>query len=312
MSELKRTEILFLYDVQNANPNGDPSDENKPRIDEETGCNIVTDVRLKRTVRDYLKNYKGYDGKAGKDIFIRETFVDDDPQKGINDAKNRALSFKNKPDLILSSCIDVRLFGGVIPLETKKDKQQKKSGEDAEGSDVPLSKGSSITYTGPVQFKMGHSLHKVNMQYIKGTGAFASKAGSSMSTFREEYILPYSFIAFYGIINENAAKHTGLSQEDINELLEALWYGTKNLITRSKFEHNPRLLFTISHNKPNFFIGDLDRKIKLKSDLGGESIRSISDFVLDFSGIDKHINKDMIPQVHYRDQDLKIEGIELK
>jgi CRISPR-associated protein Csh2 len=45
MSELKRTEILFLYDVQNANPNGDPSDENKPRIDEETGHNIVTDVR---------------------------------------------------------------------------------------------------------------------------------------------------------------------------------------------------------------------------------------------------------------------------
>ena len=54
----KRSEILFLYDVTYANPNGDPNDENKPRIDEESGLNIVTDVRLKRTVRDYLHDFK--------------------------------------------------------------------------------------------------------------------------------------------------------------------------------------------------------------------------------------------------------------
>ena len=49
-----RHEILFIYDVTDANPNGDPLDENKPRMDEETNTNIVTDVRLKRTIRDYL------------------------------------------------------------------------------------------------------------------------------------------------------------------------------------------------------------------------------------------------------------------
>ena len=53
-----RSEILFLYDITDANPNGDPVDENKPRVDEETGVNIVTDVRLKRTIRDYLYDYK--------------------------------------------------------------------------------------------------------------------------------------------------------------------------------------------------------------------------------------------------------------
>ena len=62
-----RSEILFLYDVTYANPNGDPVDENKPRIDEETEINIVTDVRLKRTIRDYLNDYKG------QDIFIIES-----------------------------------------------------------------------------------------------------------------------------------------------------------------------------------------------------------------------------------------------
>ncbi len=66
-----RSEILFLYDIQNANPNGDPNDENKPRIDEETGNNIVTDVRLKRTIRDYLMEEKK------QEIFVREIVYDE-------------------------------------------------------------------------------------------------------------------------------------------------------------------------------------------------------------------------------------------
>jgi CRISPR-associated protein Csh2 len=60
-----RSEILFLYDVTDANPNGDPMEENRPRIDEETSINIVTDVRLKRTIRDYLRDFKN------QNIFIQ-------------------------------------------------------------------------------------------------------------------------------------------------------------------------------------------------------------------------------------------------
>ena len=262
MSEIKRTEILFLYDVQNGNPNGDPSDENKPRVDEETGQNIVTDVRLKRTVRDYLFNYEGYNTDGEKDIFVRQTFVDNDPEKGLNDGKNRGKSYKSDANKVLDACIDIRLFGGVIPLE-----------------------GSSITFTGPVQFKLGRSLHKVQLQYIKGTGAFASKAGAKQNTFREEYILPYSLIAFYGIINENAAAHTKLTNHDIEMLKKGLWNGTKQLITRSKMEHNPRLLITLTHDSPNFFIGELDKYIKLKTDKKDEELRSVSDLSLDMSAL---------------------------
>jgi len=79
-----RSEIVFLYDIKDANPNGDPMDENKPRIDEETGINIVTDVRLKRTIRDYLHNFKG------KEIFVRE--IEYEPGK-IQDAKLRIEDF---------------------------------------------------------------------------------------------------------------------------------------------------------------------------------------------------------------------------
>lgn len=267
MSEIKRTELLFIYDVQNANPNGDPSDENKPRIDEETGHNIVTDVRLKRTVRDYLYNYEGYNQDAVKDIFIRQTFVDNNPEKGLNDGKNRGKNYKSDLNLILSSCIDVRLFGGVIPLDK-----------------------SSITFTGPVQFKMGRSLHRVAPLYIKGTGAFAGKAGAQQQTFREEYILPYSCIAFYGIINENAAKNTKLTSDDIEMLKTALWNGTKQLITRSKMEHNPRFLLLLEHQNCNHFLGELDKHIRLVADISDEKIRNIKDFKLDLSPLRKILN----------------------
>lgn len=288
MSELKRTEILFLYDVQNANPNGDPSDENKPRIDEETKHNIVTDVRLKRTIRDYLYNYEGYNQDTVKDIFVRQTFMEEDPTKGLKDGKNRAKTYKGNFDLVLNACIDVRLFGGVIPLDK-----------------------ASITFTGPVQFKMGHSLHKVELMYIKGTGAFASKPGVQQQTFREEYILPYSFIAFYGIINENAALQTRLTASDIEMLKKGIWNGTKQLITRSKMEHNPRLLLMLEHKSPNFFIGELDKHIRLKSELPDEKIRSIGDFKLDMSPLKKILDEmgDKRPEIFIqKDPNLELTG----
>jgi CRISPR-associated protein Csh2 len=320
MSEVisKRSELLFCYDVTDANPNGDPMDENKPRIDEETGINIVTDVRLKRTVRDYLYDYRGYNGTDGKDILIREI----QEESGLQDAKMRAEDFllvegkkikknelknfvdKEKPKIselqmmteiidrnIKAQCIDLRLFGATLPIEfTSKEK-------------------SSITYTGPVQFKMGRSLHPVELKHIKGTGVFASGPGSQQKTFREEYILPYSFIAFHGIINETAAAHTNLTENDVQELLTAIWQGTQNLISRSKFGQMPRLLLKVTYKEKGFFIGDLDKKIQITSLENPLKIRSLKDFTLDItdllSVLEKFANK--IEAVEYlKDADLKL------
>jgi len=286
MDITKRSEIVFCYDVTDANPNGDPMDENKPRIDEETKINIVTDVRLKRTIRDYLYEYKGYNGQNGKDIFVREIFIDNDSTKGIQDGKTRAKDYENNPDNVLRECIDIRLFGGVIPLD--KD---------------------SITFTGPVQFKMGRSLHQVELKHIKGTGAFASTKGAKQSTFREEYILPYSFICFHGIINEAAAKHTNLSEEDVSELIDALWNGTKNLISRSKFGQMPRFLLKVTYKEPGFFIGDLDKKVKLTDYENEFTIRSPKDFKFDISELIKtfETNDDKIEKIEYKiDENLEV------
>ncbi len=269
-----RSELLFLYDISDANPNGDPADENRPRVDEETGYNIVTDVRLKRTIRDYLFENKGYNGSDDKDIFVREIIYDQKNQH-IQDGKSRTKNFDNDKEKIINSCIDIRMFGGVLPIE--KD---------------------SITFTGPVQFQMGRSLHRVSINHIKGTGAFASKMGAKQKTFREEYILPYSLIAFHGIINENAAKHTNLTTEDVKLLLEGMWEGTKNLITRSKFGQMPRLLLKVDY-KDNFYIGELHKLVSLDSEKEDEHIRSTDDFILDVSKLNIALEK-------YKDKIVKV------
>jgi len=280
----QRREILFIYDVSFGNPNGDPNDSNKPRIDEETGRNLVTDVRLKRTVRDYLLNFEGLE------IFVREIGNDDGI---IQDAKARAKDFENNPEKILNQCIDVRLFGGTIPIETGKKKD------------------SSITFTGPVQFNMGQSLHRVKLEYIKGTGAFASDANKQQKTFREEYILPYSLIAFHGVVNENTAKITKLTDSDVEYLKKGLWLGTKNLISRSKNEHMSRLLLEIVYKEGGkYHIGELHRYVKLVSEKLDEEIRSPEDYVLDLSKLFEVIEqeREKIEKVNYLiDRNLRIQ-----
>jgi CRISPR-associated protein Csh2 len=282
--------------VKDVNPNGDPMDENKPRIDEETGINIVTDVRLKRTVRDYLHNFKN------QEIFVRE--IEYEPGK-IQDAKLRAEDFLKKGEQkldkknvktlsemrdmitqnIISQCIDVRLFGGTIPIEkTEKEK-------------------SAITLTGPTQFRMGRSLHRVNIVHVKGTGAFASEAGKEQKTFRDEYILPYSLICFYGILNENAARFTHMTEEDARLLLDGLWNGTKNLISRSKVGQMPRLLIRVIYNEKNYHIGDLDKKIIFKAETAShERIRDVSDYKLDVTQLMRVLleNKEKIAKIEFQ------------
>ena len=150
---------------------------------------------------------------------------------------------------------------------------------------------------------MGRSLNKVEIQHIKGTGAFASGKGKDQKTFREEYILPYSLIAFYGVINENAAKETKLTDDDVSLLMDGIWNGTKNLISRSKFGQLSRFLMQVEYNENNYFIGDLNNKISINHNLEDDKkLRSISEINLDLSELLKAIfdNKDKINKINYK------------
>jgi len=281
MSEIinKRSEILFLYDIENANPNGDPLNENRPRFDTEDSTVLVTDVRLKRTIRDYWYEYKGYNGKDGKDIFVRETKYTDGDKEYIKDGKRRAKDFNEQVEEILNICIDIRVFGGVIPLDK-----------------------ASITRIGPVQFQMGRSLNKTEIIEEQGTGAFAASSGKAQATFRTEYKIPYAIIGFNGIINEKSAQYSLMTNDDKKLLKEGIWEGTKSLISRSKFGQTPLMLLVIDYKEP-FYIGSLRQRIKLDTGEKNEmQIRNVNDYKIDVTELldELKANKEKVDNIEFK------------
>jgi len=273
-----RSEILFLYDVFRCNPNGDPF-ENRPRQDLVTGRIEVTDVRLKRTVRDYISSYKHDPAKDdGLEIFVRvaeeKTLTAERRYEQIFGALPKASDVAQAKDRLVKKCIDVRLFGALVPIGKRESEE-----------------GGGIQITGAVQFNPGTSLHAVDVHQIDGTGGFASKEGARQKTFRREFIVPYALIGFYGVINENLARHSGLTDDDVFVLMEALWYGTLALHSRSKAFHHPRLLLRfdyINQAQCGYFLD----KVKLEHAMDDERhIRSPKDYTVNLTGAIEVVEK---------------------
>ncbi|MEM2873037.1 MAG: type I-B CRISPR-associated protein Cas7/Csh2 [Nitrososphaerales archaeon] len=286
---LYRSEILFLYDIFRCNPNGDPF-ENRPRVDPATGRIDVTDVRLKRTIRDYILNYKHKAGENdGLDIFVRTT-----GDEAVTAERRYEELFKSLPQAgaieeakknLIKRCIDVRLFGALVPITKKEKKAGKEIGEkteEGEDREKGEEKGAGIQITGAVQFNPGQSLHAAEVFEIAGTGGFASKEKAKQRTFRREFIVPYALIGFYGVINENLAKYSGLTQTDVNILMDSMWQGTLALHSRSKSFHHPRLLVRLDYKDQRqcgFFLDKL--RIHLKEVKDEKAIRSLRDYTLE-------------------------------
>lgn len=275
-----RNEILFLYDVKDANPNGDPF-ENKPRLDTETGLNMVTDTRLKRTIRDYLDDFRQ------KKVFIKVERKDNGELKTREERIEALKITKDNRMSIFKDYIDLRLFGATIAISS-------------EGN----YKGWSINKPGPVQFNIGRSLNRVKVETIKGTSVMPSQAGKEQGTFIDTNIVHYSLICFHGITNENAAKETGLSEDDMDLLYDAIWNGTKNLITRSKVGQQPRLLLRVVYSK-DYHIGDLHKTVRGRFSTDEMSVRDISEVTLDTSDLVKTLNanKERIKLVQIKKDD---------
>ena len=273
---MKKKEILFLWDGENFNPNGDMLRENAPRIDDETNIAEATDVRIKRTIRDEIMK------KDEGAIFVKEYNKDEnvlDCKTAIREVINIRQEKAAIEREILSKFIDIRAFGGVLPIS---DKEEMKADKEI--------KTAGVQFTGPVQFRMSKSLHRVQIQHIKGTGAFASGSDKGAKTFREEDFLSYAIFATYGVFDNNNAKKTNFSEDDANVILSALWNGTKNLITRSKMGQTPRFMLIITY-KDDTFAGDLNNTIKLISDKEDEAIRSVNDYTIDFSNLKAKLNR---------------------
>ncbi|SMC78494.1 CRISPR-associated protein, Csh2 family [Desulfocicer vacuolatum DSM 3385] len=261
----RQSELLFLWDARMCNPNGDMGSDNAPRFDDVDEKAIVSDVRIKRTVRDDLQYRKK------ELIYINNEEI----ISGGLQAEERFDQIKDKSNLedgrdVFLTCIDNRLFGGVAPK-------------------------SNIQLVGPVQFAWTKSLNKTETVLKPGTGAFATKGKDGQEknskTFRADNYIPYGLFAMYGTVNRLQALKASTTEEDIQKMLDSLWFGTKLLNTRSKQGQKPRMMIRIIYKEESsYFIGLLDELVALGNE-DSQMIRRISDAELDFSGLASAITK---------------------
>ncbi len=324
VNEILNSEILYLYDCKECNPNGDPDNENKPRMDLAKEKALVSDVRLKRYIRDFFQNVKNLpifvskvedktvDATDRFAYFLAELLLKKDEYKEkLNElTKGKEVSIDELAKLIkkdkkwdiveiedfLNYFIDIRLFGATLPIKDEK-------------------RGSSITFTGPVQFLWGYTLNKVELiESPSITSYFAGRTkgeGEEGGAIGKDWKIYYGLIAFYGRISGNSAKKTNLSEEDIKKLNEAIW---KSILTetntRTKIGQHPRLYIRIEFNDRETFIGDLRRYIEMDKIDG---LRDVNEYSLKIDKLADKLNKfkDKIKKIFIKkDEDLKIEGYE--
>lgn len=212
-----RYEFVVLFDVENGNPNGDPDAGNMPRIDPETGYGIVTDVCLKRKIRNYVETVK--EEEVGYQIYIKDSVplnVSDKrafesvgiEQDKVKEAKKQDKDLDRKlRDYMCSNFYDIRTFGAVMTTFVKNS----------------LNCGQ---VRGPVQLSFARSIEPIITQEMTitrvaiTTEADAEKKGTEMG---RKYIVPYALYRAEGYVSANLArKTTGFSEEDLSLLWEAV------------------------------------------------------------------------------------------
>lgn len=259
-------EILFLYDAKMCNPNGDPDDENRPRMDYERDRNLVSDVRLKRYLRDYFQD-------QGDPVYITKL-------GGVQNATERLQVLLNKKnitaedrDTLLEMLIDVRLFGATMPI--------KGAGRGEAGQ--------SITFIGPVQFNWGYSLNQVSLVDSSTISSqLASESGRQQGTFGKDYRVYYSLIAFHGMISARRAGATKLKAEDLGRLDRAMLHAIPLLATRSKIGQYPRLYVRFVYQDMETFAGDFRENLSL---VNGDRLREINEVRLEIGGLRERLEK---------------------
>ena len=210
MSELKnRIDFVYIFDVQDGNPNGDPDAGNLPRVDAETGMGLVTDVCLKRKVRNYVQTAKGQ--ANGYDIFIKEKAVlntlidkahDDSEVKAAKDKTEAARMFMCK------NYYDIRTFGAV--MSTGKNAGQVRGA-------IQLTFARSVDTIATAE----HSITRMAV----ATEKEAEKQGGDNRTMGRKATVPYGLYVCHGFVSANLAQQTGFSEED----LELFWDALKNM-----------------------------------------------------------------------------------
>lgn len=274
MAEINnRIDFVYLFDVQDGNPNGDPDAGNLPRVDAETGMGLVTDVCLKRKVRNYVQVSKEL--SDGYDIFIKEKAVlnseidkahDDEDVKKAKDKTAAARLFMCK------NYYDIRTFGAV--MSTGKNAGQVR---------------------GPIQFTFARSIdpiataeHSITRMAV-ATEKEAEKQNGDNRTMGRKATVPYGLYVCHGFISASLAKQTGFSEEDLELFFEALknMFDVDRSAARGLMSAQKLIVFrhdSVLGNAPANKLFDL---VKIKKNTEAAP-RSFSDYVVS-------IDKDSVP-----------------
>jgi CRISPR-associated protein Csh2 len=283
---VQKSELLFLYESTYSVPNGDPF-TGEQRYDDETKKVLVSDVRIKRFIRDYF-------AEKGEDIYV----ANPDPNNKLTGGQRFKMLYEKRPNKSTSarefalSLIDVRLFGAVIPIQ--KEKGKKKSEEEGESANA-------FNVTGAVQFSLlNPSLNKTELRIHQNTSVLISGEGKAQGAIGTTTVVPYSLNQIHGWINPYSARHTGLSEEDVKAMFKALWESVNNANTRTKSNQNSLLLLQLVYAEPTKKLYGVDRFIELKSkEKREEQIRHSDDYTLDLSRLKEAVNLPVVSAVNF-------------
>ena len=259
------TEILFYYESMQ-NPNGDPGFENQPRLMADDTI-MVTDVRIKRTMRDYARDVK-------KQVLFVD--YDENGKPTTADGKAKEIVGSLDQDVIkklLEITFDVPLFGALVPIRKAKDTE-----------------GRSEKITGPLQFGISKSVNKVQIINPTIVGRFVGKLreeGEQFSTFGKFYSVEYALIKVFGAINpKNLAKYEKDKEilqkfnEKVSMVHDCMWNGTNQLITRSKYPQRSILYIDVEYKDRIY--NDLPHLVVENEQLKGMA-KNLGDSPFDFS-----------------------------
>jgi CRISPR-associated protein Csd2 len=226
-----RYEFVYLFDVENGNPNGDPDAGNMPRIDPETSYGLVTDVCLKRKIRNFVEIVKG--NQSPFKIYVREKAVLTTERGGAY----QPLSAEEKKDklkaaelgriFMCKNYFDVRVFGAVMMMKEKNCGQVR----------------------GPVQFNFGRSIDAILPMEVSITRvAVETEAEREKERMMgRKHIVPYALYRAEGYISAHLAAQTGFSEDD----LKLLWNALVNMFdhdhSAARGKMNARKLIVFKH-----------------------------------------------------------------
>jgi CRISPR-associated protein Csd2 len=282
MSELKnRIDFVYILDVQDGNPNGDPDAGNLPRVDAETGMGLITDVCLKRKVRNYVQTARKC--ADGFDIFIKEKAVlnnlideahEDDAVKNASKAADKTEAARK---VMCGRFFDVRTFGAV--MSTGKNAGQVR---------------------GPIQLTFARSVdpiivseHSITRMAVT-TDKDAERQGGDNRTMGRKATVPYGLYVCHGFISANLAHQTGFDEDD----LELFWEALRNMFecdrSAARGLMSARKLYVFNHATElgNASASSLFDRVQISRKNPESVARSFADYevTVDTEGLaDKHI-----------------------